>query len=113
LGPICVIGSFTATTSREKTYYAWLLALQAAMTGVFCSRDLIAFFICFEFTLIPMYVLIHQYGSTNRRKAATKFFLFTFTGSIIALAGMVYLAWFHFEQTQAWTFDILALQSSA
>jgi NADH-quinone oxidoreductase subunit M len=113
LGPICVIGSFTAITEREKAYYAWLLALQAAMTGVFCARDLIAFFICFEFTLIPMYVLIHQYGSTNRRKAATKFFLFTFTGSIIALAGMVYIAWFHWQQAQEWTFDIATLASSA
>ena len=116
LGPICVVGSFTAITEREKSYYAWLLALQAAMTGVFCARDLIAFFICFEFTLIPMYVLIHQYGSTNRRKAATKFFLFTFTGSIIALAGMVYVAFFHWRQSGEageWTFDIATLASSA
>src|SRR5205085_4934234 len=93
LGPICVAASTTAITQRVKTYYAWLLVLQAAMTGVFAARDLILFYICFEFTLIPMWVLIHLYGSTNRRKAATKFFLYTFTGSMIALAGIVYVVW--------------------
>ncbi|MFG0282892.1 MAG: NuoM family protein [Phycisphaerales bacterium JB039] len=113
LGPICVIGSFTAITERTRSYYAWLLILQAAMTGVFCARDLIFFYICFEFTLIPMYVLIHQYGSTNRKKAATKFFLFTFTGSIIALAGLVYVAMFQWRLSGAWTFDIATLGAAA
>jgi NADH-quinone oxidoreductase subunit M len=69
--------------------------LQAAMTGVFCARDLILFYTCFEFTLIPMFVLISLYGSTNRKAAAIKFFLYTFTGSVIALAGLVYVAWFN------------------
>ena len=75
LGPICVLASFTAITERPKTYYSWLLVLQAAMTGVFVARDIVMFYICFEFTLIPMWILIHLYGSTNRKKAATKFFL--------------------------------------
>jgi NADH-quinone oxidoreductase subunit M len=114
LGPICVIGSFTAVTEKVKTYYAWLLILQAAMTGVFASRDLILFYICFEFTLIPMYVLIAQYGSTNRAKAATKFFLYTFTGSVIALAGLLYVVWFHAQRhAGAWTFSIESLMVSA
>lgn len=113
LGPICVLASATAITERVKTYYAWLLVLQGAMTGVFASRDLILFYICFEFTLVPMWVLIHLYGSTNRAKAATKFFLYTFTGSMIALAGLVYVAWFHAASAGAWTFDIGVLAASA
>ncbi len=113
LGPICVLASFTAIDFRERTFYSWLLVLQAAMTGVFCARDLVFFYTCFEFTLIPMYVLINLYGSTNRRAAATKFFLYTFTGSIITLAGLVYVAWFHAKLHGAWTFDIAALQVSA
>ncbi|MGH7133672.1 MAG: complex I subunit 4 family protein [Phycisphaerales bacterium] len=94
LGPICVLASFTAITDRVRTYYGWLLVLQSAMTGVFCARDAILFYIFFEFTLVPMFVLISLYGSTNRKAAAIKFFLYTFTGSMIALAGIVYVAWY-------------------
>lgn len=113
LGPICVAASSTAITERVKTYYGWLLVLQAAMTGVFIARDLILFYVFFEFTLIPMYVLISLYGSTNRKAAATKFFLYTFTGSVLALAGFVYVAWDHATRAGKWTFDIQTLELSA
>jgi NADH-quinone oxidoreductase subunit M len=113
LGPICVACSASAITERQKTYYAWLLVLQAAMTGVFASRDLILFYVCFEFTLIPMFILISLWGSTNRKRAAIKFFLYTFTGSVIALAGLVYVAWHHAEMSGGWSFDILTLRDSA
>ena len=122
LGPLCVLCSWTAITERVKTFFAWLLVLQAAMVGVFAARDLIFFYICFEFTLIPMYFLIALYGSTNRRKAATKFFLYTFTGSIIALAGLVYVAWYNaavpvggtlWAGAGTWTFDIATLELAA
>lgn len=113
LGPICVIGSYTAIKDRLRTYYAWLMILQAAMTGVFCARDMILFYIFFEFTLVPMYVLINLYGSTNRKAAATKFFLFTFTGSIIALAGLVYVAYRHATMNSVpWTFDFATLANT-
>ncbi|MEM8758384.1 MAG: NADH-quinone oxidoreductase subunit M [Planctomycetota bacterium] len=113
LGPICVIGSFTAVKHDTKTYYAWLLILQAAMVGVFASRDLVLFYICFEFTLIPMYVLISLFGSSNRKKAATKFFLYTFTGSVIALAGFVYVVWHHQQLFGSWTLSMPQLAESA
>ncbi|HZW08847.1 MAG TPA: NADH-quinone oxidoreductase subunit M [Phycisphaerales bacterium] len=113
LGPLCVLGSWTAIGEHQRTFYAWLLILQAAMTGVFAARDLVLFYICFEFTLIPMYVLISMFGSTNRRKAAVKFFLFTFTGSMIALAGLVYIAWFTSRSAGSWTFDIGILTEHA
>ncbi|USN99193.1 MAG: NADH-quinone oxidoreductase subunit M [Phycisphaeraceae bacterium] len=94
LGPICVGASWTAIPQhRARLFYGWLLVLQAAMVGVFAARDLLVFYTCFEFTLLPMFVMINEFGSTNRHKAATKFFLYTFTGSIIALAGLVYTAW--------------------
>ncbi len=124
LGPICVAASFSAITERVRTYYAWMLVLQAAMTGVFVARDLILFYICFEFTLIPMFILISLWGSTNRKRAAGKFFLFTFTGSVIALAGLIYVVWFNsalepsflavpFDGAGTWTFDIGTLQQAA
>lgn len=121
LGPLCVMGSMSAITQRVRTYYGWLLVLQAAMYGVFMARDLLMFYICFEFTLVPMFVLISLYGSTNRKAAAIKFFMYTFTGSVIALAGLVYVAWFNAtkiplrvgEMTGMWTFDIATLRNAA
>jgi NADH-quinone oxidoreductase subunit M len=115
LGPICVLASFTAITERVKTYYSWLLMLQGAMTGVFCATDVIVFYVFFEFTLVPMYILINLYGSTNRKQAATKFFLYTFTGSIFTLAGLIYIAWAHAHAGHGWTFafDQLSAFSSA
>jgi NADH-quinone oxidoreductase subunit M len=113
LGPICVACSYTAITERVKTYYAWLLVLQGAMTGVFLARDVIVFYIFFEFTLVPLYILINLYGSTNRKAAATKFFLFTFTGSIITLAGLLYVAYVAAQTAGGWTFEMSILAGAA
>ncbi|MDX9910526.1 MAG: NADH-quinone oxidoreductase subunit M [Phycisphaerales bacterium] len=113
LGPICVLASWTAIEERQKTYFFWLLVLQAFVTGVFASRDLVMFYVCFEFTLLPLYVLISLFGSSNRKAAATKFFLYTFTGSILTLAGLVYVVWFTQQTTGVWTLDIGRLTASA
>lgn len=113
LGPLCVIGSHTAITTRVRTYYGWLLVLQSAMLGVFCARDVILFYIFFEFTLVPMFVLISLYGSTNRKAAAIKFFLYTFTGSVIALAGLVYVAFVNAKGTGEWTFALDTLTQAS
>lgn len=106
LGPVCVLGSWTAIIDRSRLFYSWLLILQTAMIGVFAARDLVVFYICFEFTLLPMFILIGVFGSTNRKIASIKFFLYTFTGSMIALAGLVYVAWFAAGHYGHWTLDI-------
>lgn len=120
LGPICILASWTAITERLRMYYVCFLILQAAMVGVFIARDLIFFYVCFEFTLIPMYVLVSVYGSTERKRAATTFFLYTFTGSVITLAGLVYVAWVNaglptsaHAGAGTWTFQISTLQAAA
>ena len=114
LGPLCVMGSWTAITENRRSFYAWLLVLQAAMTGVFAARDIVLFYVCFEFTLIPMFVLIRVFGSTNRKAASVKFFLYTFTGSVIALVGLLYVVWFASMQPGVgWTFDIETLSRVA
>ena len=115
LGPICVFASFTAIGERCKTYYAWLLILQSAMVGVFFARDLILFYLFFEFTLVPMFILISLYGSDNRKYAAVKFFLYTFTGSMLTLAGLAYVAFkAHAVSTSSdWTFDFATLEQTA
>jgi NADH-quinone oxidoreductase subunit M len=115
LGPIVVMASKSAITSSQRMYYAWLMVLQGAMVGVFAAQDLLLFYICFEFTLLPMFVLIRKYGSTNRVAASTKFFLYTFTGSMMTLAGMVYVVWFVAQESQlgVWTLDIPTLTQYA
>ncbi|MFO0838433.1 MAG: NADH-quinone oxidoreductase subunit M [Phycisphaerae bacterium] len=92
LVPISIACSFTAIRSRQREYYAWLLALTAGMFGVFLSRDVILFYIFFEFTLVPLYFLIGVWGGSERRRAANMFFLYTFVGSVITFAGIMYLA---------------------
>ena len=62
LMPICVIGSKTAIKERVREYYAWLLVLEAAMLGVFLAKNLLFFYVAFEFTLVPMYFLIAGWG---------------------------------------------------
>ena len=108
LMPLAMLGSWTAVQHRVREYYAWLLVLATAMTGVFLARDLLVFYVCFEFTLVPMYFLIAIYGSSNRAWASVKFFIYTFTGSLFTLAGFVYVAW-QFKETSIygnWSFGI-------
>lgn len=113
LTPLAILGSWTAITQRVREFYLWMLILEAAMLGVFVARDLLVFYIAFEFTLIPMYFLIAVYGSTNRARASIVFFLYTFTGSIITLVGLLYVAWAHWDQHGQWTLDIASLTATA
>ena len=113
LTPLCVWGSFSAITSRRREYYAWLLILEAAMIGVFTAQDLILFYVSFELTLLPMFFLIAIYGGSNRAYASVKFFIYTFTGSLFALAGFIYVAWQSQVDSGSWSFSIETLTSFA
>src|SRR6266436_3646027 len=77
---LAVAASFASIRERPKEYYAWMLALQASMVGVFLARDALLFYIFFELTLVPMFFIIGIWGGPERRYAAGKFFLFTFAG---------------------------------
>jgi NADH-quinone oxidoreductase subunit M len=113
--PLCVWGSFTAISDRVREYYGWLMMTEAAMIGVFIARDLIFFYISFEFTLIPMFFLIAIWGGKERSWASLKFFLFTFTGSLLTLAGLLYVAWQHqlTSPDGRWSFEIQRLTEFA
>lgn len=113
LMPLAILGSWTAITQRVREFYLWLLILETAMLAVFMARDLLVFYIAFEFTLIPMFFLIAVYGSTNRARASIVFFLYTFTGSIITLVGLLYVAWAQWHASGHWTFDISTLTATA
>jgi NADH-quinone oxidoreductase subunit M len=92
LVPLSVWCSFSSIRTRTREYYAWLLALTAGMFGVFAARDVLLFYVFFEFTLVPLYFLIGIWGGPERRYAANKFFIYTFVGSVITFAGIMYLA---------------------
>ncbi|HLL56365.1 MAG TPA: NADH-quinone oxidoreductase subunit M, partial [Rubrobacteraceae bacterium] len=74
-----------------RQYYAILFVAELGMLGVFAAQDLILFYVFFEVTLIPMYLLVGIWGDENRRPAAIKFFIYTFFGSTVMLAGFLAL----------------------
>jgi NADH-quinone oxidoreductase subunit M len=84
-----VLVSWHAIRERSNEFYAWLLVLEAGLLGVFLAFDIILFYVFFELTLIPLFFLIGIWGGPARREAARKFFLFTLTGSLITLLGMI------------------------
>ncbi|CAN5526625.1 MAG: complex I subunit 4 family protein [Rubrobacteraceae bacterium] len=87
---IAVVASWDIR-ERLSTYFALLFVAQTGMLGVFASNDLVLFYIFFELTLIPMYLLVGIWGDENRRPAAIKFFIYTFLGSTAMLAGFLAL----------------------
>ncbi|PKQ38587.1 MAG: hypothetical protein CVT59_00380 [Actinobacteria bacterium HGW-Actinobacteria-1] len=88
LGVVAVTASW-AMTDRPGVHHALLLALEAAVMTVFLAGDLILFYVGWEAVLIPMFFLIGGWGHENRRHAALKFFLYTFVGSVLMLAGLI------------------------
>ena len=113
LMPLVVLGAFSAVTERVREFFVWLLILEAAMIGTFVATDIIFFYICFEFTLVPLFFLIGIFGSSQRLEAAKVFFLYTFTGSMFTFAGVLYVAWFNAQQTGRWDFSIGQITAAA
>jgi NADH-quinone oxidoreductase subunit M len=72
-----------------KQYFAAIFVAEVGMLGVFAAQDLILFYVFFEVALIPMYLLVGVWGDENRRPAAIKFFIYTFLGSTVMLAGFL------------------------
>lgn len=93
LGPIVVLSSWTYIKHSIKGYYVLLLVLQTGVTGVFCSFDVVLFYIFFELTLIPMYFIIGIWGGENRIYAAVKFVLYTLVGSLLLLVAILYIGY--------------------
>jgi NADH-quinone oxidoreductase subunit M len=84
-----VLVSWTAVSERVNEYYGWLLALGTGMLGVFLAFDAILFYVFFELTLVPLFFLIGIWGGPQRQYAARKFFIYTLTGSLITLLGVL------------------------
>lgn len=102
-----VLVSWTAIQDRVAEFYAWLLLLQTGLLGVFCSFDLILFYVFFEFTLIPLFFLIGLWGGSQREYAAGKFFIYTLSGSLLSLVGMIALVLaVNYQNGEFFTFSI-------
>jgi NADH-quinone oxidoreductase subunit M len=91
LTPIAIFSSWTAIEERVKEYMIFFLLLEVGMLGVFVSLDLFLFYVFWEFSLVPMYLLVGIWGGKNRMYAAIKFFLYTMAGSILMLLAILWL----------------------
>ncbi|MBB1650805.1 NADH-quinone oxidoreductase subunit M [Delftia sp. UME58] len=88
---IVVIASWENITERVNQYMGAFLILSGLMVGVFSALDGLLFYVFFEATLIPMYLIIGIWGGPNRIYAAFKFFLYTLMGSLLTLVALIYL----------------------
>ena len=106
LTPVVFLSSWNAIHKHPKEYVIAFLVMEAAMIGVFLAADLLLFYVFFELTLLPMYLVIGVWGGANRIYAAIKFFLFTIAGSLLMLLGIIYLVFRHSHDTGVPTFAI-------
>jgi len=88
---IVVIAGWEVITERVNQYMGAFLILSGLMIGVFCAVDGMLFYVFFEATLIPMYLIIGVWGGPNKIYAAFKFFLYTLLGSLLMLIALIYL----------------------
>ncbi|MES2069374.1 MAG: NADH-quinone oxidoreductase subunit M [Pseudomonadota bacterium] len=88
---IVVISAWEVIEKQVAQYMGAFLILSGLMIGVFCALDGLLFYVFFEATLIPMYIIIGVWGGPNRVYAAFKFFLYTLAGSLLTLVAIIYL----------------------
>jgi NADH-quinone oxidoreductase subunit M len=109
VGFVSVLSSWSAIENRVKEYYAFFLLLQTGMLGVFLSLDFFLFYVFWEVMLVPMYFIIGVWGGPRKLYAAIKFFLYTLTGSVLMLLGILTLYFQYYSQFGTYTFDIQEL----
>ena len=88
---LVVIAGWTVVESRVAQYNAAFLVMSGLLNGVFSALDAVLFYVFFEATLIPMFIIIGVWGGPNRVYAAVKFFLYTLFGSLLMLVALLYL----------------------
>ena len=91
--PICIISCMNSVKDRVKEFLIAILILETFMIGVFCSLDLVVFYLFFEAGLIPMFLIIGIWGGPRRVYSAFKFFLFTLLGSVLMLVAIIAIYW--------------------
>ena len=91
--PICIISCINSVKERVKEFLIAILILETFMIGVFCSLDLVVFYLFFEAGLIPMFLIIGVWGGPRKVYSAFKFFLFTLLGSVLMLVAIIAIYW--------------------
>ena len=91
--PICIISCINSVKVRVKEFLIAILILETFMIGVFCSLDLVVFYLFFEAGLIPMFLIIGIWGGPKRVYSAFKFFLYTLLGSVLMLVAIIVIYW--------------------
>ena len=91
--PICIISVNATVKKRVKDFLLAILIMETFMIGVFCSLDLVVFYLFFEAGLIPMFLIIGIWGGERRVYSAFKFFLYTLLGSVLMLIAIISIYW--------------------
>ena len=91
--PLCLISCVNSTKVKLREFLIAILILETFMIGVFCSLDLVIFYLFFEAGLIPMFLIIGIWGGPRRVYSAFKFFLFTLLGSVLMLVAIITIYW--------------------
>ena len=112
--PITMVVEWNA--KKGAYFHSLILMMEGALIGVFVSLDLFVFYVFWELTLIPMFFLILMWGGSDRRYAAQKFFIYTFTASVFMLAGILVM---YFNNDASWvgnitgkSFDFILMETS-
>ncbi|MCA6484021.1 MAG: NADH-quinone oxidoreductase subunit M, partial [Chitinophagaceae bacterium] len=90
--PVIFLASFRQSFRMPGAFYGWMLLSQAGLMGVFLAADALLFYFFWELALIPVYFLCSTWGGERRIAVTIKFFLYTFIGSLLMLAGIIYLS---------------------
>jgi len=91
--PICVFSIINSIKFKVKEFLIAILLMETLMLGVFCSLDLVIFYLFFEGGLIPMFLIIGIWGGSKRVYSAFKFFLYTLLGSVLMLIAIISIYW--------------------
>ena len=89
--PIIILASFNHSYQRPSAFYSLILLMEMALIGVFTAFDGLMFYIFWEMTLIPAYFICAVWGGDDRIRITVKFFIYTFTGSLLMLVALIYL----------------------
>ncbi len=108
LVPIIILTSFKNNYKNTSAFYSLILAMQFALVGVFVSLDGFLFYVFWELALIPIYFICLLWGGEDRARITFKFFVYTLSGSLLMLAGLIYL----YQHTASKTFDIAELYAA-
>jgi len=100
--PLVFISTWNSQYKKANNFFALMLLMQAGLMGVFLAMDALLFYFFWELALIPAYFLCSQWGGERRIAVTFKFFIYTFTGSVLMLVGIIYL----YLQTPDRSFDI-------